>query len=131
MAITPRIHTAVIPAAGQGTRMLPATKSVPKELLPILDRPALQLIIDEALGAGVDHLVIVTSHAKPAIENYFATDLGVESSLEKQGRGGYWLINCGVIAKMSEFLSPIRISLAVWGTQWPALVTPLEMKPSL
>lgn len=53
MAITPRIHTAVIPAAGQGTRMLPATKSVPKELLPILDRPALQLIIDEALGAGL------------------------------------------------------------------------------
>lgn len=130
MAITPRIHTAVIPAAGQGTRMLPATKSVPKELLPILDRPALQLIIDEALGAGVDHLVIVTSHAKPAIENYFATDLGVESSLEKQGRG-FWLSNYGVIAKMYEFLSPIRISLTVWGTQWPALVKPSEMRPSL
>ncbi len=63
-----RVHTAVVPAAGMGTRFLPATKAVPKELLPIIDTPALQLIIDEAVGAGVDHMVIVTSHAKPAID---------------------------------------------------------------
>ena len=87
MALPPRIRTAVVPAAGQGTRMLPATKAVPKELLPILERPALQLIVDEALGAGVDHLVIVTSRSKPAIEQYFAASPEVELSLEKQGRG--------------------------------------------
>jgi UTP--glucose-1-phosphate uridylyltransferase len=66
-----QVRTAVIPAAGLGTRFLPATKAVPKELLPIIDTPALQLIIDEAVGAGIDHIVIVTSHGKPAIEAYF------------------------------------------------------------
>ena len=81
-----RIRTAVIPAAGQGTRMLPATKAVPKELLPILEQPALQLVIDEAVGAGVDHIVIVTSAAKPAIEGYFARTPEVEEALERQGR---------------------------------------------
>ena len=54
-----------------GTRFLPATKAVPKELLPIIDTPALQLIIDECVGAGIDHVVVVTSHDKPAIEAYF------------------------------------------------------------
>ncbi|HEY0519600.1 MAG TPA: UTP--glucose-1-phosphate uridylyltransferase [Ilumatobacteraceae bacterium] len=66
-----QVHTAVIPAAGLGTRFLPATKAVPKELLPIIDTPALQLIIDEAVGAGIDHMVIVTNRNKPAIEAYF------------------------------------------------------------
>lgn len=80
------ITTAVIPAAGMGTRMLPATKAVPKELLPIVEKPALQLIVDEAVGAGVDHVVIVTSRSKPAIEQYFASDASVERALEQQGR---------------------------------------------
>ena len=66
-----QVRTAVIPAAGLGTRFLPATKAVPKELLPIIDTPALQLVIDEAVGAGIDHIVIVTNRSKPAIEAYF------------------------------------------------------------
>jgi UTP--glucose-1-phosphate uridylyltransferase len=66
-----QVRTAVIPAAGLGTRFLPATKAVPKELLPIIDTPALQLIINEAVGAGIDHIVIVTNRNKPAIEAYF------------------------------------------------------------
>jgi UTP--glucose-1-phosphate uridylyltransferase len=69
-----------------GTRFLPATKAVPKELLPIIDRPALQLIIDEAVGAGIDHVVVVTSHAKPAIEAYFAPSPEVISKLRSTGR---------------------------------------------
>ena len=69
-----------------GTRFLPATKAVPKELLPIIDTPALQLIIDEAVGAGVDHMVIVTSHAKPAIEAYFAPQPEVIAKLRSSGR---------------------------------------------
>ncbi|MEX0846691.1 MAG: sugar phosphate nucleotidyltransferase, partial [Ilumatobacteraceae bacterium] len=80
------VHTAVVPAAGMGTRFLPATKAVPKELLPIIDTPALQLIIDEAVGAGVDHLVIVTSHAKPAIEAYFRPQPEVIAKLRSSGR---------------------------------------------
>ena len=81
-----RVHTAVVPAAGLGTRFLPATKAVPKELLPIIDTPALQLIIDEAVGAGVDHIVIVTSHAKPAIEAYFQPQPDVIAKLRASGR---------------------------------------------
>lgn len=81
-----RVHTAVVPAAGLGTRFLPATKAVPKELLPIIDQPALQLIIDEAVGAGVDHMVIVTSHAKPAIEAYFQPSPEVIAKLRSSGR---------------------------------------------
>lgn len=86
MAIAHRIRTAVVPAAGLGTRMLPATKAVPKELLPILERPAIQFIVDEILGAGVEHLVIVTSRAKPAIEEYFSSSPEVEEALRRQGR---------------------------------------------
>jgi len=69
-----------------GTRFLPATKAVPKELLPILDTPALQLIIDEAVGAGIDHVVVVTSHAKPAIEAYFDEAPEVVAKLRSTGR---------------------------------------------
>ena len=69
-----------------GTRFLPATKAVPKELLPIVDTPALQLIIDEAVGAGVEHVVVVTSHAKPAIEAYFAEAPEIVAKLHATGR---------------------------------------------
>jgi UTP--glucose-1-phosphate uridylyltransferase len=69
-----------------GTRFLPATKAVPKELLPIIDRPALQLVLDEAVGAGIDHVVIVTSHAKPAIQAYFEPAPHVVDKLRSTGR---------------------------------------------
>jgi UTP--glucose-1-phosphate uridylyltransferase len=69
-----------------GTRFLPATKAVPKELLPIGDTPLLQLVIDEALGAGVDHVVVVSSRSKPGIEAYFEPSPEVLSALEAQGR---------------------------------------------
>src|SRR3954471_3758935 len=81
-----RVRTAVIPAAGLGTRFLPATKAVPKELLPIIDVPALQLIIDEAVGAGIDHIVIVNSRSKPSIEAYFEESPMVIEKLEASGR---------------------------------------------
>ena len=69
-----------------GTRFLPATKAVPKELLPIIDTPALQLIIDEAVGAGIDHLVVVTSRSKPAIEAYFTPAPEVVAKLRTTDR---------------------------------------------
>src|SRR3954451_15200900 len=81
-----QVRTAVIPAAGLGTRFLPATKAVPKELLPIIDVPALQLIIDEAVGAGIDHIVIVNSHSKPSIEAYFDDAPEVIAKLVASGR---------------------------------------------
>jgi UTP--glucose-1-phosphate uridylyltransferase len=81
-----QVRTALIPAAGFGTRFLPATKAVPKELLPIIDTPALQLVIDEAVGAGIDHVVIVTSRTKPAIEAYFRPAPEVIAKLRDSGR---------------------------------------------
>lgn len=83
----PRVRIAVIPAAGHGTRMLPATKAVPKELLPLGERPALQYIIDEATGAGVDHLVVISSPTKPAISEYLTPSPSVEAVLDRLGRG--------------------------------------------
>jgi UTP--glucose-1-phosphate uridylyltransferase len=81
-----QVRSAVIPAAGMGTRFLPASKSVPKELLPIGDTPTLQLVIDEALGAGVDHIVLVSSRNKPAIEAYFAPSPEILAALESSGK---------------------------------------------
>ena len=81
-----QVRSAVIPAAGLGTRFLPATKAVPKELMPIGDTPAIQIIIDEALGAGVEHIVVVSSRSKPAIEHYFAPDPALVRSLRDKGK---------------------------------------------
>ncbi len=81
-----QVRSAVIPAAGLGTRFLPATKAVPKELMPIGDTPAIQLIIDEALGAGIEHIVVVSSRSKPAIEQYFAPDEALVRALRDKGK---------------------------------------------
>ncbi len=81
-----QVRSAVIPAAGLGTRFLPATKAVPKELFPIGDRPAIQIVIDEALGAGIDHIVVVSSRSKPAIDAYFAPDDELLAALDAKGK---------------------------------------------
>jgi UTP--glucose-1-phosphate uridylyltransferase len=76
---------AVIPVAGMGTRFLPATKSVPKELLPVVDRPALQYIVEEAARAGLPEVLMVTGRNKAAIEDFFDRHPELESALEKKG----------------------------------------------
>ena len=77
----------IIPAAGLGTRFLPATKCSPKELLPVLDKPVIQYVVEEALEPeGVDAVVIVNSHEKPQIERYFAEDLEFEGMLRSKGK---------------------------------------------
>ena len=80
------IRTAVIPAAGLGTRFLPASKSVPKELMPIFDTPALQYVMDEAIGAGIEHLVIVSNVAKPGLEHYLVPSRDVVRRVAASGR---------------------------------------------
>ena len=79
-------RTAVIPAAGLGTRLLPATKAVPKELLPVGDRPAIQHTVEEAVAAGFDHIVLVTSPAKRAVEEHFEPSPELERRLAAAGR---------------------------------------------
>nr|MSZ96935.1 NTP transferase domain-containing protein [Actinomycetota bacterium] len=82
-----RARTAVIPAAGLGTRFYPVTKAVPKELLPIVDVPALQLVIDEAVGAGIDHIVVVSHVSKTPVEAYVAPSPAVIEKVRASGRG--------------------------------------------
>src|SRR3712207_1941146 len=79
---------AVIPVAGMGTRFLPATKAVPKELLPVVDRPALQYIVEEAARAGLPEVLMVTGRNKAAIEDYFDRHPELETALEKKGDEG-------------------------------------------
>ena len=81
-----RIRKAILPVAGFGTRVLPATKAVPKEMLPVFDRPAIQYVIDEALGAGIEHIVFVTGRNKSAIEDYFDRAYELEDSLRQKGK---------------------------------------------
>jgi len=81
-----KVRKAVIPAAGLGTRMLPATKSIPKEMLPILDRPAIEYIVEEAAASGIEDILIITNRGKGAIEDYFDYAPDLEESLKKSGK---------------------------------------------
>ncbi|KPV97359.1 UTP--glucose-1-phosphate uridylyltransferase [Pseudoalteromonas sp. P1-9] len=75
---------AVIPVAGLGTRMLPATKAIPKEMLPIVDRPLIQYIVEEVAAAGIKEIVLVTHSSKNSIENHFDTSFELEATLERR-----------------------------------------------
>ncbi|TLU67657.1 UTP--glucose-1-phosphate uridylyltransferase GalU [Thalassotalea litorea] len=78
------IRKAVIPVAGLGTRMLPATKAIPKEMLPVVDKPLIQYIVNECIAAGIKEIVLVTHSSKNAIENHFDKSFELETSLEKR-----------------------------------------------
>ncbi|HSB71175.1 MAG TPA: UTP--glucose-1-phosphate uridylyltransferase GalU [Candidatus Methylomirabilis sp.] len=81
-----RVRKAVIPAAGMGTRFLPATKSMPKEMLPIVDKPVLQFVIEEAVASGIDDILIITGRGKRAIENHFDFNPELEAFLASVGK---------------------------------------------
>ena len=80
------IRKAVIPAAGFGTRFLPATKAMPKEMLPIVDKPTIQYIVEEILASGIDEILIISGHAKRAIEDHFDSSPELESHLYEHGK---------------------------------------------
>ena len=81
-----KIRKAIIPAAGLGTRFLPATKSQPKEMLPIVDKPTIQYIVEEAVNSGIEDIIIVTGRNKRAIEDHFDKSVELELELEKKGK---------------------------------------------
>lgn len=81
-----QVKKAIIPAAGMGTRFLPATKAMPKEMLPIVDKPTIQYIVEEAIASGIEDIIIVTSHTKRAIEDHFDINFELEESLKKSGK---------------------------------------------
>ena len=82
-----RVRKAIIPAAGFGTRFLPATKAQPKEMLPIIDKPTIQYIVEEAVAAGIEDILIITGRNKRAIEDHFDRNLELEYFLESKGKG--------------------------------------------
>jgi UTP--glucose-1-phosphate uridylyltransferase len=81
-----KVKTAVFPVAGLGTRLLPATKAIPKEMLTIVDRPAIQIVVDEARAAGIEHFVFVTGRNKTAIEDHFDFNPELDAALAARGK---------------------------------------------
>src|SRR6187455_2758434 len=81
-----KVRKAVLPVAGLGTRFLPATKALPKEMLPLVDTPSIQLIVEECVAAGIEEVIFVTARGKSAIEDHFDRAAELESLLEKRGK---------------------------------------------
>lgn len=81
-----KVRKAVIPAAGLGTRFLPATKAMAKEMLPIVDKPTIQFIVEEAIASGIEDILIITGKSKRSIEDHFDSNIELEEHLLKQGK---------------------------------------------
>src|SRR5947207_12702011 len=81
-----RVRKAVFPVAGLGTRFLPATKAVPKEMLTVVDRPVIQHVVDEAKAAGIEHFIFVTGRNKGVIEDHFDSQFELEHTLAERGK---------------------------------------------
>ena len=99
------ITKAVIPAGGLGTRFLPASKAIPKELVPIVDKPTIQYIVEEAADSGIQEVVLITSRGKGAIEDHFDTSYELEDTLQKRGKTE--LLN--LIQKISSLATLISV----------------------
>ncbi|HFQ88437.1 MAG TPA: UTP--glucose-1-phosphate uridylyltransferase, partial [Desulfobulbus sp.] len=81
-----KIRKAVIPVAGLGTRFLPATKAIPKEMLTIVDRPTIQYIVEEVVASGIEEVILITSEGKSAIENHFDYDFQLDTVLREKNK---------------------------------------------
>ncbi|WP_394692865.1 UTP--glucose-1-phosphate uridylyltransferase GalU [Hyphobacterium sp.] len=113
------VRKAVLPVAGLGTRVLPATKSVPKEMLPVFDRPAIQYVVNEAFEAGIEHIVFVTGRNKSSIDDHFDRAYELESSLREKNKSDILdqLEGERPIAGSMSFVrqqSPLGLGHAVW-----------------
>ncbi len=112
------IHKAVIPVAGMGTRFLPATKSIPKEMLTIVDRPTIQYIVEEVVASGIDEVILITSEGKSAIENHFDYDFRLDTLL-KQKRKRALRDELNKISSLIDIVSvrqkePLGLGHAIW-----------------
>jgi len=120
MSPTPaRLRKAVLPVAGLGTRVLPGTKTTPKELLNVVDRPILSYIVEEAREAGIEHIVFVTGRAKQAIEDYFDHQIELEAQLEAKGKLELLETMTAELARAGEMsftrqMQPKGLGHAVW-----------------
>ncbi len=113
------IRKAIFPVAGLGTRFLPATKAMPKEMLPVVDRPLIQHVVDEAREAGIEHLIFVTGRNKAVIEDHFDRQFELEVTLEERGkRGDLALLSDDLpgagTTSFTRQQSPLGLGHAVW-----------------
>jgi len=99
-----KVRKAVIPAAGLGTRFLPASKAIPKEMLPIVDKPTIQLVVEEAIAAGIEDVVLVQGRHKSAIEEHFDHNVELESLLRERGKADLLALAEGT-ASMARLIS--------------------------
>lgn len=97
-----RVRKAVFPVAGMGTRFLPATKAIPKEMLPVVDKPLIQYAVEEAISAGIDHFIFVTGKAKTAIEDHFDLAHEVENKLKASGKNAQISLLNGWVPKPGQ-----------------------------
>lgn len=116
-----KIRKAVIPVAGLGTRFLPATKSIPKEMLTVVDRPTIQYIVEEVVASGIEQIVLVTGRGKSAIENHFDYDFELETIL-KQKNKDIMLEELRHISNLIDIISvrqkkPLGLGHAIWTTR--------------
>lgn len=114
-----RVRKAVLPVAGLGTRVLPATKTIPKELLTVVDRPILSYVVEEARQAGIEHLVFVTGRGKGAIEDYFDHQVELEDQLRAKGKTAMLDELLAELPKPGEMsfvrqMAPLGLGHAVW-----------------
>jgi UTP--glucose-1-phosphate uridylyltransferase len=98
-----RVRKLVIPVAGFGTRFLPATKATPKEMLPIIDKPVIQYVVEEAVASGITDIILVTSYAKRPVEDHFDQNFELENWLKKQGKKEM-LVQIKQISRMANFI---------------------------
>jgi len=97
------VRKIIIPVAGLGTRFLPATKAMPKEMLPIIDKPVIQYVVEEAVASGITDVILVTSHAKRPVEDHFDDNIELEMWLKKQGKEDL-LEEIRRISKLANFI---------------------------
>lgn len=114
-----KVRKAVFPVAGLGTRFLPATKAVPKEMLTVVDKPVIQYVVDEAIEAGIDHLVFVTGRGKGIIEDYFDIQYELERTLKDRNKDAELTLLASILPKagMASFTrqqEPLGLGHAVW-----------------
>lgn len=113
------ITAAILPVAGLGTRVLPATKAIPKEMLPVVDKPVVQHVVDEAMAAGIERIVLVTGRGKSAIEDHFDHMFELESSLRARNKDEALTAAAGFVPEPGRIIytrqqSPLGLGHAVW-----------------
>lgn len=116
-----KVRKAIIPAAGFGTRFLPATKASPKEMLPIVDKPVIQYVVEDAIAAGIEDIIIVTGYSKRSIEDHFDHQYELEKRLEEAGKTKE-LAEVRDIARMANFIyvrqkGPLGNATPIWNAR--------------